>query len=66
MTKNRTDYKKLLEELKYYQENLNESNLEEFDQWKKEVVKYLDRGLRSKFNKLQFYHNELGNDEIPF
>lgn len=59
------DIQNLIEQLHYYQQNLNESNAAEFKTWQKKVAEKLDWGLRVRFLKLDFFYEE-PDDQIPF
>jgi hypothetical protein len=64
------DLKKRLKNLKYFESNLSEDNIGDFESLKDEISETLSENYRIKFNKLRFYKiradGPISHDDLPF
>jgi len=68
MNNGKNNFQIEIENLNYFMQNLNEINLEEFNNFKESIIDNLEGGLKIRFINLKFYE-VLGDDEfdeIPF
>jgi len=70
--KNKTDksFKLYLEELHQFQEQAKSLDVLEFEEWKKNLLKDLDKNYKSRFSNLEFYtiteEPQFEEGEVPF
>ena len=69
---NSNKYHHLIKELKRFQNQGDEINLEEFEIWKKNVINELSGNYKIRFSNLEFYtiyeesENSSNDDDLPF